>query len=184
MLETHPTTGEQKLVLIDFGMLRSMTAKNLRGLNRGITPNVGTPNYSPPERGTSDYILRKFDVYSLGKCISFMLVGNVAHDNCEYTSNYHVPMRYIGQRSEALIEMLKKTLAVNPNERWTVKDLVGCAWMTSGSAGACSDCMLHHCSIVSADSHAPLPFLTLLSVSQGYHTALIRMPRLCITIVV
>ena len=146
MLETDPATGEQRVVLIDFGMLRSMTAKNLRGLYRGITPNMGTPAYSPPERGTNDYKPQKFDAYSLGKCMSVMLFGTKAHEWDKWDEHYHVPgVTYIGQRSEALMEMLRKTLAVDPAERWTCKDLVGCAWMTS--AGGCSDCMRHHCSI-------------------------------------
>ena len=66
---------DQSVVLIDFGLARSLTANHVRGIFKGITAGRGTPFYRPPESMRPDYDPSKFDVYSLGKVILFLLLG-------------------------------------------------------------------------------------------------------------
>jgi serine/threonine protein kinase len=115
----HGVTQDEKLILTDFGMAKSVAR------SRGTTIATGTPYYMAPEQteGRAD---ERSDIYSAGVVLFELLAGRVPYP-------YDSPGRlFAAQMSEpptsitelrpdippALGETLHRALAVEPAQRW------------------------------------------------------------------
>jgi Protein kinase domain len=131
--EHHGGTADEKLILTDFGMAKSVA----RG--RGTTIATGTPYYMAPEQteGRAD---ERSDIYSAGVVLYELLAGRVPYP-------YDSPGRLFAAQVAAppapittlrddvpkpLEETLNRALATDPDQRWPNAE----AWTNALGAAA------------------------------------------------
>ncbi len=132
----HGDTRDEKLILTDFGMAKSVAR------SRGTTIATGTPYYMAPEQteGRAD---ERSDIYSAGVVLYELLAGRVPYP---YDSPGRLfaaqvaepPARITSLRDDvppALDETLHRALSSDPDRRWSSAE----AWSDALTAAAKAD---------------------------------------------
>ena len=118
---SRPAGSEAKV--IDFGLAKAINAAAERDLTHGGF--VGTPTFASPEQLGSAPVDARSDIYSLGVTLWYALTGEVPYpgktieeirDRQQHTD---LPIEQLARRkiSAALIDMLRRTLALDPTLR-------------------------------------------------------------------
>jgi serine/threonine protein kinase len=115
----HGTMADEKLILTDFGMAKSVAR------SRGTTIATGTPYYMAPEQteGRAD---ERSDIYSAGVILYELLAGRVPYPYDSpgrlFAAQISAPPAPITSIRDdippALDHALSRALATEPNERW------------------------------------------------------------------
>ncbi|KNC50425.1 CAMK/CAMKL protein kinase [Thecamonas trahens ATCC 50062] len=127
--------SHQIVKLSDFGMSSmDVTTKSL------LATACGTPYYVAPEV-TSGQGYRGFpaDVWSLGVCLYALIAGQFPFDGTSVRSVLQRARDGVftmpGNASAELVELLRNTLNVDEDARWTIDDVLASAWLASLSGG-------------------------------------------------
>jgi len=117
-------TTESEVKVIDFGLAKAMTDVGAEmDLTRGEF--VGTPSFASPEQFGSGFVDARSDIYSLGATLWFALTGLAPHfgktleEIRDRKTHDDLPIAQLAARKvpEALVKLLRSTLAADPGER-------------------------------------------------------------------
>jgi serine/threonine protein kinase len=125
-LENVLITKQNVTKVADFGLAG-------RSYNNLMHTFVGTPGFQPPEIIAGNEYNEKCDVWSLGICLYAMVSGKLPFST--QTANYRlflsevVAFTYPPTFSAPLVDLLKKMLTVNPQERPPLMQLQNHPWL-------------------------------------------------------
>ena len=117
-------TTESEVKVIDFGLAKAMTdAGGEMDLTHGEF--VGTPSFASPEQFGSGLVDARSDIYSLGATLWFALTGLAPHfgktleeiRDCKTRDDLPIAQLTARKVPEALVKLLRSTLATDPGER-------------------------------------------------------------------
>jgi uncharacterized membrane protein YkvA (DUF1232 family) len=117
-------TSESEVKVIDFGLAKAITdAGGEMDLTHGQF--VGTPSFASPEQFGSGPVDARSDIYSLGATLWFALTGLAPHfgrtleEIRDRKTRDELPIAQLVPRKvpEALVKLLRSTLATHPGER-------------------------------------------------------------------
>ena len=120
----NPATTEQEVKVIDFGLAKAIAdAGGEMDLTHGEF--VGTPNFASPEQVGSRPVDARSDIYSLGATLWFALTGLAPHSGRtieeirDRQTRDDLPVEQLVTRKvpEAVVKVLRSTLAVDPSKR-------------------------------------------------------------------
>ena len=114
--------------LVDFGLVRIHEVFNndYSFLNDSMTKGVGTLAYMSPEMMNEEHYDYKTDVYSFGIVLYFIFIGKLPKQGMKDKMNgkmIDLPSSSPGI-SQFCIDLIKKCLKVDPNERPSFEDIL------------------------------------------------------------
>jgi hypothetical protein len=125
-LENVLITNEKVTKVADFGLAGT-------SYNSLMHTFVGTPGFQPPEIIAGNEYNEKCDVWSLGICLYAMVSGKLPFST--QTANYRlflnevISFKYPPTFSAPLVDLLRKMLALNPEERPQLMQLQSHPWL-------------------------------------------------------
>ena len=127
----QPLPVDTEPIITDFGLVR-FTQSNKQTSTGVIT---GTPAYMSPEQARGERVDARTDVYSLGVAVYEMLAGRIPFDSDSTLSLLHQqiydPPPPIEGISDELQAVINRTLAKNPEERFTTPTEFADAFQTA-----------------------------------------------------
>ena len=125
------TTG--RATLIDFGLCDFITEEN----GDMITRRVGSQEYSAPElleKSEKPFSGKKADVWCLGMVLYALLSCNFPFSPKKrkemIRNGCHPELKFKFKLSDKGKDLIKKMLTVNPEERFTIEQVLAHPWMT------------------------------------------------------
>jgi len=107
--------------IIDFGVVKDLDSEVQD------STAIGSPHYAAPEQLQAGQISGKSDIYALGVCLFKMVSGQYPYDDSDLaTKVFKNPRRiedFISDIPVNLIEIIYDSLALDPKERSSAKDL-------------------------------------------------------------
>ncbi len=114
----RPITQHTEPVITDFGLVRLVHS----GTQTASGIVSGTPKYMSPEQARGDKVDHRTDIYSLGIMLYELLAGRVPFDGDSTLAviykHLHEPPPPIENISPQLQEVVNRTLAKDPNDRY------------------------------------------------------------------
>lgn len=105
--------GDEKPVLIDFGIIKDAAVSNV-----GETGTIiGTPGYCPVEQAVGKTLFQS-DLYAVGMTLLVLITGVPPH-RISISEDFKIDLSFLEDSiSEHLFDWLKTAIAVLPQERW------------------------------------------------------------------
>lgn len=132
------TTEKATVKIMDFGLSKIM------GPQEKVADGFGTLSFVAPEVLIRQPYNKQIDIWSLGVILYYMLSGTLPfddeNDNEEVIAKMTVftevqfPPKYWSKRSEDVIDLIKKCLIKNPDERIKIEDYLQHKWIKSYNA--------------------------------------------------
>lgn len=145
-------TEESKLLISDFGLSNWFQNPQMPGVERLLATPCGSTKYAAPEIFWGDYNAKAIDVWSSGVVLYIMAAGQfpwtqatprcgiyLSYANGEWRQDPKPPgiqFEWPPWFSPELVELLVGMLNPDPAARWTVPQVLVCAWCTAGEAMA------------------------------------------------
>mmetsp|Transcript_9354 Transcript_9354/g.20426 ORF Transcript_9354/g.20426 Transcript_9354/m.20426 type:complete len:357 (-) Transcript_9354:319-1389(-) len=124
--------------LADFGFAREFSVEN----SNHLTTACGTPGYVAPEVISSSVYGKHVDMWSLGVIMYILLCGYPPfyHENQAKLfqqikqGRFKFDQEFWAQVSDSAKDLISKLLVVDPNQRYTVEQLLEHPWIVQGGA--------------------------------------------------